>query len=158
MPRLTFSNELISRDEGLHCDFACLLYILLRKKPSEERMKGFVRDVAMVVSHVPLAGKPNDFGNRTFKEQKGTRLNYRISKSTTWTINANSFWRISLVAKELEFILQSSAMVISHVPLAGKPNDFGNRTFKNKRAQDSIIESQRAQLGPSMPILFEGFL
>jgi ribonucleoside-diphosphate reductase beta chain len=26
MPGLSFSNELISRDEGLHCDFACLLY------------------------------------------------------------------------------------------------------------------------------------
>ena len=26
MPGLTFSNELISRDEGLHCDFACMLY------------------------------------------------------------------------------------------------------------------------------------
>ena len=26
MPRLSFSNELISRDEGMHCDFACLLY------------------------------------------------------------------------------------------------------------------------------------
>ena len=26
MPGLTFSNELISRDEGLHCDFACLLH------------------------------------------------------------------------------------------------------------------------------------
>ena len=28
MPGLTFSNELISRDEGLHCDFACLLSFL----------------------------------------------------------------------------------------------------------------------------------
>ncbi len=26
MPGLSFSNKLISRDEGLHCDFACLLY------------------------------------------------------------------------------------------------------------------------------------
>ena len=26
MPGLTFPNELISRDEGMHCDFACLLY------------------------------------------------------------------------------------------------------------------------------------
>ena len=26
MPGLSFSNELISRDKGLHCDFACLLY------------------------------------------------------------------------------------------------------------------------------------
>ncbi|KAL2509019.1 Ribonucleoside-diphosphate reductase small chain A [Forsythia ovata] len=32
MPGLTFSNELISRDEGLHCDFACLLYSTLRNQ------------------------------------------------------------------------------------------------------------------------------
>jgi len=32
MPGLTFSNELISRDEGLHTDFACLLYGKLKKK------------------------------------------------------------------------------------------------------------------------------
>ena len=37
MPGLTFSNELISRDEGLHCDFACLLYNnhLINKLPKE---------------------------------------------------------------------------------------------------------------------------
>jgi len=36
MPGLCFSNELISRDEGLHCDFACLLYSkLYRKLPQE---------------------------------------------------------------------------------------------------------------------------
>jgi len=32
MPGLTFSNELISRDEGLHADFACLLYSMLENK------------------------------------------------------------------------------------------------------------------------------
>ena len=37
MPGLTFSNELISRDEGLHTDFACLMFKLLVNKPSEER-------------------------------------------------------------------------------------------------------------------------
>lgn len=44
MPGLTFSNELISRDEGLHCDFACLLYSLLRERPSEERVRGIMRE------------------------------------------------------------------------------------------------------------------
>lgn len=34
MPGLTFSNELISRDEGLHCDFACLLNTYLVKRCS----------------------------------------------------------------------------------------------------------------------------
>ena len=33
MPGLTFSNELISRDEGLHCDFACLLFEHLEHPP-----------------------------------------------------------------------------------------------------------------------------
>ncbi|XP_074302330.1 ribonucleoside-diphosphate reductase small chain C-like [Silene latifolia] len=42
MKGLTFSNELISRDEGLHCDFACLLYSLLKKKKSEERVKSII--------------------------------------------------------------------------------------------------------------------
>lgn len=32
MPGLTFSNELISRDEGLHADFACLLYGMLERR------------------------------------------------------------------------------------------------------------------------------
>tara|TARA_Y100000592_G_scaffold87246_1_gene141578 strand:- start:1241 stop:2206 length:966 start_codon:yes stop_codon:yes gene_type:complete len=38
MPGLCTSNELISRDEGLHCDFACLLYSQLRHKLPHERV------------------------------------------------------------------------------------------------------------------------
>jgi ribonucleoside-diphosphate reductase subunit M2 len=38
MPGLAFSNELISRDEGLHCDFACMLYNKLVNKLSPERI------------------------------------------------------------------------------------------------------------------------
>ena len=39
MPGLTFSNELISRDEGMHCDFACMLYSMLDNKLPESRVK-----------------------------------------------------------------------------------------------------------------------
>lgn len=41
MPGLAFSNELISRDEGLHCDFACLLYNnhVENKLPKEKIVK-----------------------------------------------------------------------------------------------------------------------
>lgn len=41
MPGLCFSNELISRDEGLHCDFACLLYTehINNKFPAEKTLK-----------------------------------------------------------------------------------------------------------------------
>eukprot|EP00934_Nitzschia_sp_Nitz4_P002518 Nitzschia sp. Nitz4//scaffold50_size126154//62602//64079//NITZ4_003687-RA/size126154-augustus-gene-0.128-mRNA-1//-1//CDS//3329553704//2508//frame0 len=59
MPGLTFSNELISRDEGLHCSFACHLYSKLERKLPEESIhrligeaveveKGFVCDALPV--------------------------------------------------------------------------------------------------------------
>ena len=49
MPGLTFSNELISRDEGLHCDFACLLYRdHLINKLSEERVHEIIRDAVTI--------------------------------------------------------------------------------------------------------------
>jgi len=38
MPGLSFSNELISRDEGLHCDFACMLYKKLVNQLPESRV------------------------------------------------------------------------------------------------------------------------
>ena len=44
MPGLTFSNELISRDEGMHCDFACLLYSMLEKRLSDETIHSLVGD------------------------------------------------------------------------------------------------------------------
>ena len=38
LPGVTFSNQLISRDEGLHCDFACLLYNQLKNKLDQSRI------------------------------------------------------------------------------------------------------------------------
>merc|ERR1712182_186323 len=43
MPGLTFSNELISRDEGLHCDFACLIYKLMKHKLEDEMVHDIIR-------------------------------------------------------------------------------------------------------------------
>ncbi len=49
MPGLSFSNELISRDEGLHCDFACLLYNnhIVNKLPVETVHK-IIRDAVEI--------------------------------------------------------------------------------------------------------------
>ncbi|HRD37710.1 MAG TPA: ribonucleotide-diphosphate reductase subunit beta, partial [Bacteroidia bacterium] len=49
MPGLSFSNELISRDEGLHCDFACLLYTqyIKNKMPIEQITKIITDAVAI---------------------------------------------------------------------------------------------------------------
>ena len=48
MPGLTFSNELISRDEGLHCDFACLMYKHLVNKPSVATVTGIIKDAVKI--------------------------------------------------------------------------------------------------------------
>jgi len=42
LPGVTFSNQLISRDEGLHCDFACLLYSHLERKLDQDRVHQIV--------------------------------------------------------------------------------------------------------------------
>ena len=49
MPGLAFSNELISRDEGLHCDFACMLYTehIVGKLPEEQITKIITDAVAI---------------------------------------------------------------------------------------------------------------
>ena len=44
MPGLAFSNELISRDEGLHCDFACALYAMLQEPLADETVHAIVDD------------------------------------------------------------------------------------------------------------------
>lgn len=48
MPGLTFSNELISRDEGLHTDFACLLYSMLKNKHTEEEIHKIVGEAVEI--------------------------------------------------------------------------------------------------------------
>lgn len=48
MPGLCFSNELISRDEGLHCDFACLLYSKLVNKLSTERVTEIISNAVEI--------------------------------------------------------------------------------------------------------------
>jgi len=48
MPGLTFSNELISRDEGLHCDFACLMYSMLNNKLSQSQIEDIIKPAVVV--------------------------------------------------------------------------------------------------------------
>lgn len=49
MPGLSFSNELISRDEGMHCDFACLLYTNhLKHQLPKERVKEIILDAVKI--------------------------------------------------------------------------------------------------------------
>lgn len=48
MPGLTFSNELISRDEGMHTDFACLLFSHLRRRPHPDTVERIITEAVKI--------------------------------------------------------------------------------------------------------------
>lgn len=60
MPGLTFSNELISRDEGLHCEFACQLYSMLEQKLPEEEVRELIRDAVEIEKDFIVNALPVD--------------------------------------------------------------------------------------------------
>lgn len=72
MPGLSFSNELISRDEGLHCDFACLLYNnYIQNKLPKERIIEIITDAVKIEQEfvtdaipVSLIGMNSDLMNQ----------------------------------------------------------------------------------------------
>jgi ribonucleotide reductase beta subunit family protein with ferritin-like domain len=60
MPGLTFSNELISRDEGLHCDFACLLHNTLLRGAGAAKITRIIAEavdieIEFVTSALPVS-------------------------------------------------------------------------------------------------------
>lgn len=60
MPGLCFSNELISRDEGMHCDFACLLHSMLRNPVHEKRIKEIIDEAVKIEREFVTSALPVD--------------------------------------------------------------------------------------------------
>uniref|UniRef100_A0A7S0QZZ3 Uncharacterized protein n=1 Tax=Pyramimonas obovata TaxID=1411642 RepID=A0A7S0QZZ3_9CHLO len=60
MPGLTFSNELISRDEGLHTDFACLLYTMMENPLPESTINQIVQDAVEIEKEFVTDSLPVD--------------------------------------------------------------------------------------------------
>ncbi len=59
MPGLSFSNELISRNKGLHCDFACLFYSNLNNRLPKKRIFDIINsavniEIEFVVDALPV--------------------------------------------------------------------------------------------------------
>lgn len=60
MPGLATSNEFISRDEGMHCDFACLLYGMLEHKLSEKQVKDLIMSAVAIEQEFVTDALPVD--------------------------------------------------------------------------------------------------
>lgn len=48
MPGLTFSNELITRDEGMHTDFACLLFSHMKRRPHPDTVRRIISEAVEI--------------------------------------------------------------------------------------------------------------
>ena len=60
MPGLSFSNELISRDEGMHCEFACLIYSMIQNKLSKEKIYEMIGDAVAIEKEFITSALPVD--------------------------------------------------------------------------------------------------
>ena len=59
MPGLTFSNELICRDEGLHTDFACLLFSHLKRRPHPDTVLSIIAQAVEIECEVSISRYPS---------------------------------------------------------------------------------------------------
>jgi len=98
MHGLTFSNELISRDEGLHCDFACLLYSMLKNRLSQRKIeeiivaavnieKNFVCDslpVALIGMNADLMSQYIEFVADRLVDALGYTKIYNVTNPFDW--------------------------------------------------------------------------
>lgn len=97
MPGLSFSNELISRDEGLHCQFACLLFSMLESKPigavrgiiveAAECEKEFVREalpVSLIGMNAEQMSQYIEFVADRLLQQFGVDKHYGSANPFDW--------------------------------------------------------------------------
>lgn len=127
MPGLCKSNEFIARDEGLHTDFACLLYSYVKNKLSEKEVHDMVKEAVDI---------EEDFINNSLK-------------CSLIGMNANAMTQyIQFVADRLVVDLGYSKIYntknpfkfMEQIGLEGKNNFFEDRTSEYQKA--NVIQSQ----------------
>jgi ribonucleotide reductase beta subunit family protein with ferritin-like domain len=132
MPGLTASNEFISRDEGLHTDFACLLYSKCRHRLPVERAHALLREAVAIEKEFILEALPcsligmNAARMSEYIEFVADRLLVSLGYAKAWG-TANPFpWmeRISLEGKDNFFEKR-----VTNYALAGVGQDAAKMTF-----------------------------
>lgn len=125
MPGLTFSNELICRDEGLHTDFACLLFTHLKNKPNPTIVERIITEAVEIEKRyfvealpVSLLGMNSDLMNQ-YVEFVADRLLVALGNSKYYNAK-NPF----------DFM--------ENISLAGKTNFFEKRVSDYQKA--SVME------------------
>ena len=105
LPGLTFSNELISRDEGLHTEFAVALYHKLVNKLTKERVHEIIRDAVEIESEFICSALPcsligmNSRDMKTYIEFVADRLSQQMGCGKIYN-SQNPFDFMELISLE----------------------------------------------------------
>jgi len=125
MPGLTFSNELISRDEGLHTDFACLLYKQCINKLDESVIHEIIKDAVkceqeFITEALPVAliGMNNTLMKR-YIEFIADRLVYELGYKKIYNTKNPFSW-------------------MEMISLNGKTNFFEKRVGEYQKANEMM--------------------
>jgi len=105
MPGLTFSNELISRDEGMHTDFAVLLYTMIKNRLSKEQFENILKNAVeiekdFICNALPcrLIGMNSDLMSE-YIEYVADRLSVQFGYEKIWN-TSNPFDFMELISLE----------------------------------------------------------
>ena len=117
MPGLTFSNELISRDEGLHCSFACQLYEKLERKLTQGEI------------------------NRLIGEAVDVEKSFICDALPVSLIGMNS----SLMGQYVEFVADRMLTDLGYDPLYGSKNPFDWMDLISLEGKTNFFEKRVAE-------------
>jgi len=130
MPGLAFSNELISRDEGLHTDFACLMYRHLVNKPSVERVYAIVSDAVNIEVEFLTQALPVDL----------IGMNSRLMRSYIEYVADRLL--VELMCPKL-YNSENPFDFMENISLSGKTNFFEKKVGEYQKA--GVINSMESQ-------------
>ena len=128
MPGLTFSNELISRDEALHCEFACLLHNkYIQNKVSEERIKEIICEAVEIEKEFITDSLPVSL----------IGMNEKLMAQYIEFVA--DFWLVELGCSKV-FNVENPFDFMDMLSLQGKTNFFEKRVGEYQKVSDREVD------------------
>ena len=128
MPGLTFSNELISRDEGLHCEFACLLHNkYIQNKVSSERIIEIIKEAVEIEKEFVTDSLPVSL----------IGMNAKLMQQYIEFVA--DFWLVELGCKKV-YNVDNPFDFMEMLSLQNKSNFFEKRVSEYQKASDKVID------------------
>jgi ribonucleoside-diphosphate reductase beta chain len=128
MPGLAFSNELISRDEGLHCEFACLLHNkYIQNKVSSERITQIITEAVDIEKEFVSESLPVSL----------IGMNAKLMQQYIEFVA--DFWLTELGCKKV-YNVENPFDFMDMLSLQNKSNFFEKRVSEYQKASDKNID------------------